>query len=96
MLFGAILRIIYVSIRIGIVHVLIIIITVTVPITVPISAIGVMMHFAISVLSPGCTMCPQAEPSKQQQTRIEDYCMKVPPVSKAPDQRNGIHRPIET
>lgn len=67
----------------------------TVPITVPISSIGVVMCFAIDILALSCIVRPQAEPSQQKQSKVEGYSITVPPISKGPDQRQGIHWPIK-
>lgn len=68
---------------------------VTVSITVSISSIGVVMCFAIGILALSCIERPQAEPSQQKQSKVEGYSLKVPPISKGPDQRQGIHWPIK-
>lgn len=94
-LFGTILSVIHVSVCVGIVHMFMIVPRVTVSVAVPIPAVGALMRFAIDLLALSCVVCPQAEPCQQKQPNVESCRMKISPVSKGPNQRQGIHRPIE-
>jgi len=83
------------SVCVGIVQMFMIAVLVTVPIAVPIPAIGVVVRFAIGLLAFGRLVRPQAEPSQEEQPKIEEYGASVPPIGKAPDQRQGVHGPIK-
>lgn len=68
---------------------------VTVPISIPVLAIGKMMRFTIGFPAPGSLVCANTEPGQWQQSEVEDCGMNVSPVSKAPDQWQRVHGPIE-
>ncbi|TNN52289.1 hypothetical protein EYF80_037516 [Liparis tanakae] len=53
------------------------------------------MRFPIGLLASGRLVRPQAEPSQEEQPKVEEYGVSVPPIGEAPDQRQGVHGPIE-
>lgn len=93
---AVLLAAISVSVRVRIVQVIVVGVLAAVPVAVPVSAVGVlMMRFAVGLLGFRRPARPQAEPSQRQQPEVEGRGVGVPPVGKAPDQRQGVHRPIE-
>lgn len=84
-----------VSVSVGVVVCVFVIaplVTVSVAVAVP----GDVMRFAVGLLDLGRPFTrPQAEPRQRQQPEVERRRVNVPPVGEGPDQRQGVHGPVE-